>query len=128
MSPAGGALPLLRAAFRDVAGVREVRMFGGISFLVRGHMTVAISPRGLLVRVGPDEHGSALKKPGTRVMEMRGRVMTGYLYVDPAPTDSRTVRAWVQTALSHNRTLPPKKAGRRAAPKKGKRTKTGDHS
>jgi len=102
------ALELLRTAFQGVAHVREVIMFGGTAFLVNGHMTVALSPRGLLVRVGPEEHENALEKPGTRAMQMRGRVMAGYIYVDPAPADARAANSWVQRALRHNRTLPPK--------------------
>ncbi len=125
MSPEGAELTLVRTAFRGVASVREVKMFGGTAFMVNGHMTVAVSPRGLLVRVGPDEHDKAVKQPGTRAMEMRGRVMTGYVYVDPPPTDARTVHSWVQSALRHNRTMPPKKTEptRKATPKKQKTTK-----
>jgi hypothetical protein len=125
MSSAGSELELVRAAFRDVASVREIKMFGGTAFLVRGHMTVAVSPRGLLVRVGPNEHDDALKRPGTRAMEMRGRVMTGYVYIDPAPNDARMVQSWVQSALRHNGTLPPKMT-RRAPSKKRTATKEGD--
>jgi hypothetical protein len=99
-------------------------MFGGTAFLVHGHMTVAVSPRGLLVRVGPNEHDDALKRPGTRAMEMHGRVMTGYVYVDPVPNDAPRVQSWVQSALRHNRTLPPKMT-RRAVSKKRTTTKKG---
>jgi TfoX/Sxy family transcriptional regulator of competence genes len=115
-------LALVRTAFQAVASVREIKMFGGTAFMVNGHMTVAVSPRGLLVRVGPEEHDEAVKKPGVQAMEMRSRVMTGYVYVDPVPSDARVVHAWVQSALRHNRTLPPKKAARAraAAPKKRK--------
>jgi TfoX/Sxy family transcriptional regulator of competence genes len=118
MNFAARELELLRTAFQGVASVREVIMFGGTAFLVNGHMTVAISPRGLLVRVGPDEHENALRKPGTRSMEMRGRVMTGYIYVDPAPSDARAMNSWVHSALRHNRTLPPKKSVRAARKKR----------
>lgn len=125
MSTQGAELALVGAAFRGVASVREVKMFGGTAFLVRGHMTVAVSPRGLLVRVGPDGHDEAVKKPGTRAMEMRGRIMIGYVYVDPIPSDERLVRTWVHNALRHNRTLPPKKSARPrpATPKKRNATK-----
>ena len=118
-------LALVRSALQGVASIREVKMFGGTAFMANGHMTVAVSPRGLLVRVGPDKHDEAVKQPGTRAMEMRGRVMTGYIYVDPVPTDARTVRSWVESALRHNRTLPPKKTARTrdAAPKKRTATK-----
>jgi TfoX/Sxy family transcriptional regulator of competence genes len=118
MSTPDRKLELVRTAFQGVASLREVVMFGGTAFLVNGHMTVAVSPRGLLVRVGPGGHDDALKKPGTRPMEMRGRVMAGYIYVDPAPSDARTVRSWVQSALRHNRTLPPRKSGRVARKKR----------
>jgi TfoX/Sxy family transcriptional regulator of competence genes len=112
MNTDGAEIARVRSALADVPSVREVRMFGGTAFMVNGHMTVAVSPRGLLVRVGPEEHDKAVKQSGARPMEMRGRVMTGYVYVDPVPTDARTVYSWVQTALRHNRSLPPKKAGR----------------
>jgi hypothetical protein len=118
MSSGGRDLELLRTALQDVASVREVKMFGGTAFLVKGHMTVAVSPRGLLVRVGPNAHDEAVKKAGTRTMEMRGRVMTGYVYVDPVPNDARAIHWWVQSALRHNRTLTPKRTARAAKKKR----------
>ena len=124
MSADGAELTLVRTAFRGVTSVREVKMFGGTAFMVNGHMTVAVSSRGLLLRVGPDEHDKALKQPGTRAMEMQGRVMTGYVYVHPVPTDARTVHSWVQSALGHNRTLPPKKSGRAREAARKKRAAT----
>jgi TfoX/Sxy family transcriptional regulator of competence genes len=125
MSANGADLTLVREVLKSVASVREVKMFGGTAFMVNGHMTVAVSPRGLLVRVGADEHDEALKRPGTRAMEMRGRIMTGYIYVDPFPSNSRAIDSWVESALRHNRTLPPKKVARTltAAPKKHKTIK-----
>src|SRR5262245_9180866 len=121
----GGDLALVRGALHGVASVREVKMFGGTAFLVNGHMAVAVSPRGLLVRVGADQHDAAALKPGTRAMEMRGRVMTVYVFVDPVPSDTRVIDSWVQSALRHNRTLPPKKAGRTrtSAPRKRRTTR-----
>jgi TfoX/Sxy family transcriptional regulator of competence genes len=119
-------LALVRSALQGVASFREVKMFGGTAFMVNGHMTVGLSRRGLLVRVGPEEHDEAVKKPGVRPMEMRGRVMTGYVFIDPVPADARSVKAWVQTALRHNESLPPKKAARaRKATAKKSKTVTG---
>jgi hypothetical protein len=112
MTADGAEVARVRSVLAEVPSVREIRMFGGTAFMVNGHMTVAVSPRGFLVRVGPDEHDNAVRQPGTRAMEMRGRVMTGYVYVDPVPTDAQAVYSWVQTALRYNRTLPPKKTGR----------------
>src|SRR5579864_4884939 len=122
MSADGAELTLVRNAFKGIASVREIKMFGGTAFMVNGHMTVAVSSRGLLVRVGPDEHDKAVKQPGTRAMVMRGRVMTGYVYVNPIPTEARIVHSWVQSALRHNRILPPKQSGRAREPAAKKRT------
>ena len=116
MNDHDAALQLIRTALRRVKH-REVRMFGGTAFMLREHMLVAVSPRGLLVRVGPEAHDEALRKRGTRAMQMRGRTMRGYVLVDPAPTDSKTVRAWLNSALAHNKTLPAKTAASRSRAK-----------
>jgi len=82
-------------------------MFGGIGFMLNGNLLVGASKRGLLVRVGKDRQSEALAKPGTRQMEMRGRPMDGYIYVDP-PIALDAVRGWVDMAIAFVRTLPPK--------------------
>jgi hypothetical protein len=51
-------------------------------------------------------------------MEMRGRPMDDYLYVDP-PIELGAVRGWVDMATAFVRTLPPKtKAKRRPTKQK----------
>jgi TfoX/Sxy family transcriptional regulator of competence genes len=124
MNDHDATLRLVRTALRRVKH-REVRMFGGTAFMVREHMLVAVSPRGLLVRVGPAAHDEALRKPGTQAMEMRGRMMRGYVLVDPAPTDAKTVQVWLEGALAHNKGLPAKTAASRSRAKsKTQRTKS----
>lgn len=107
-------LEALRAAIGP-EGRTEQAMFGGICFMIDGNMAVgASSARGLLLRVGKDAYGAALARPGTRPMEMRGRPMEGYLYVDPAPLTPAQLKDWVALATAFVRTLPPKeKAPRR---------------
>jgi TfoX/Sxy family transcriptional regulator of competence genes len=109
----------VRAALADRGSVREVKMFGGIGFMLNGNLALGSSKRGLLVRVGKENQADALARPGARPMIMRGRAMDGYVYVDPPALDSRSVRAWVQLAISFVETLPPK------AEQKSRRTKEG---
>ena len=87
-------------------------MFGGIGFMLNGNLLVGASKRGLLLRVGKDRQSQALAKPGTRQMEMRGRPMDGYIYLDP-PIELDAVRAWVDMAIAFVRTLPPKTKAKR---------------
>jgi TfoX/Sxy family transcriptional regulator of competence genes len=78
----------VRAALSGAGAIREVKMFGGIGFMLNGNMVAATSKRGLLLRVGENRQADALAQPGTRPMVMRGRTMEGYVYVDPpAVTD-----------------------------------------
>src|SRR5215510_4039226 len=68
----------VRTALVDASAIREVKMFGGIGFMLNGKLVAATSKRGLLVRVGKDHRGNALAQQGARPMVMRGRTMEGY--------------------------------------------------
>jgi len=98
----------VRAALVDAGTVREVKMFGGIGFMLNGNLVVAASKRGLLLRVGKDRQADALARPGSRSMVMNGRTMNGYIYVDPPALTDRTVQAWLKLAVAFVRTLPAK--------------------
>jgi hypothetical protein len=95
-------------------------MFGGIGFMLNGNMLAAASKRGLLVRVGKERQPTALSRPGARPMEMRGRVMEGYVYVDPPALTGDATQEWLQLALAFVHTLPPKASGAKPARTKGK--------
>src|SRR5262245_30714734 len=110
----------VRSALTGVKAVTEVKMFGGIGFMLNGNLLVGASKRGLLLRVGKDRQTQALAKPNTRLMEMRGRVMEGYVYVDP-PVAPGAVRGWVEMARAFVQTLPPKTKAKRQPAKQKKK-------
>jgi TfoX/Sxy family transcriptional regulator of competence genes len=105
----------VRAALTGAGPVREVKMFGGLGFMLSGNLIAGASRRGLLVRVGSAAQSAALARPGARPMVMRGRTMPGYVYVDPPALDPASVAAWIALAISHVRTLPAKPTARRPA-------------
>jgi TfoX/Sxy family transcriptional regulator of competence genes len=72
----------VRAALLGAGTIREVKMFGGIGFMLNGNLIAGASHRGLLVRVGKAREREALAQPGARPMQMKGRTMEGYIYVD----------------------------------------------
>jgi TfoX/Sxy family transcriptional regulator of competence genes len=90
--------------------VNEKRMFGGLAFLVRGHMAVAASGQGgLMVRVEPAETAALLSKPHVQPFEMRGREMQGWLRVDDEGVRTkRQLEPWVRRGMDYARSLPPK--------------------
>jgi hypothetical protein len=109
----------VRLALADIAPCQEKAMFGGIAFMLNDHMLVAASKkRGLLVHVGPDHYDEALARPGARPVEMRGRTMTGYVFVDPTTLTGGALKHWLRQGVAFVRTLPPKprRSVKRAAP------------
>jgi len=82
------------------------KMFGGVGFMVDGHLTVAaMSNGGVLARVGR-EAAPGLLGPGVEQMEMQGRVMTGWLRVSPeACEEDEELAAWARRCVEFVRTL-----------------------
>ncbi len=98
----------VRAALAGVERVHEVKMFGGIGFMLNGNMIAAASDRGLLVRVGEVGAPEALTRPGAQPMSMNGRIMKGYIRIS-GTLDARSVKSWLRLARAFVETLPAKK-------------------
>ena len=100
----------IRELVEEEAGLSEMKMFGGLGFMVGGHMAVAASGQGgILVRVDPDESESLVDKTNAYPMEMRGRPMQGWLRVDSEHVATKAQLAkWVRKGVTYARSLPPK--------------------
>ena len=88
----------------------EKKMFGGLAFLVGGHMSVAVSSSGgLLLRSEPEEAEKLLEQQHVEPFVMRGRAMSGWLRVAAERVeDDAELKCWVQTGVGRARSLPPK--------------------
>jgi len=87
--------------------VREVRMFGGLSFMLNDAMVVATHHAdGMLVRVDPERAPELLRRPGAGPFEMgAGRTMgPGWIHVAGEVLGSDEELAfWIGEALAENR-------------------------
>jgi len=101
----------VRAAVAGEEGLAEKKMFGGLAFLVHGHMAVAASGQsGLMVRVDPADTASLVDDDAVTRMEMGGRRMDGWLRVTPeAVATDEALAAWADRGVAYVRTLPPKR-------------------
>ena len=108
----------IRTLLSGRTDVGEQKMFGGLCFMVRGHMCCAVSGRGgLLVRLGPDAPAFVFSEPSATPMEMRGRLMADYVRVAPdGYANAADLKKWVTRATDFVETL-PKKAKSAAANK-----------
>jgi len=105
----------LVAPIAGEAELTEQKMFGGLAFVVGGHMAVAASGQGgALVRVDPEQTDDLIATTGAEPMEMRGKPMRGWLRVssDQVRSDDDLAR-WVETGTSFARSLPPKQTAKR---------------
>ncbi|QIV84365.1 TfoX/Sxy family protein [Mycolicibacterium frederiksbergense] len=92
------------------AGVDERRMFGGLAFLVHGHMAVCVSGAGgLMVRVPAEDTAALLTRAHVEPMIMAGRETRGWVRVAAAGvTTKRQLQPWVTRGVEYASTLPPK--------------------
>ncbi|MGH9368653.1 MAG: TfoX/Sxy family protein [Thermoanaerobaculia bacterium] len=102
----------VRRSLRRGAPAEERRMFGGVAFLLRGHMCCGVIGRDLMVRVGPEGYEEVLRKPHARPMDFTGRPLPGFVYVGPAGLRSApALSAWIARGVGFVATLPRKSAG-----------------
>ena len=95
----------------DLVGVPfiEKKMFGGIGFLVHGNLACGVHKDNMIVRVGPDKHEKLLKKKHTRVFDITGRPMKGWLMVEPdGCKTAKQVSTWANEGVDFALTLPAK--------------------
>jgi TfoX/Sxy family transcriptional regulator of competence genes len=87
-------------------GTPEMRMFGGLAFMVNTHMAVGLSGDDLMLRVDDPD---AAQARGAVPMTMGERVMTGFMRVPGAvvATDAE-LATWVEPAVAAAQAKPPK--------------------
>jgi len=109
-----GLAQRVREALAERRDVEEKKMFGGLCFLVRGHMAFGIVGDELMLRTGPDAYDEALARPFARQMTFTGKPMKGMIYVGVEGfAEEDELRHWLGRGLAFNRTLEPKSAAKR---------------
>jgi len=96
------------------AEVTERKMFGGLAFLLEGHMFVGVVGSELMVRIGSEATQRALALDHVREMDFTGRPAKNMIFVQPAGLDDPALERWVTAAAGYVRALPPKRLHRPA--------------
>ena len=100
----------LRARLSAEPELTEKQMFGGLAFMVTGHLAVAAGNHGgLLLRADPSVLSELLADPRITPFVMRGKPMSGWLHVDvDDAVDDEDLRRWVDQGAAFARSLPPR--------------------
>lgn len=99
----------LRKALAGRKNISEKRMFGGVCFLLRGNMLCGTGKTDFMFRVGKEQDAEALSRKGARPMDITGKVMKGFVWVDPARCDARSLARWLRLADAYVGRLPAKR-------------------
>lgn len=98
----------LRQRVTPLGQVAEKRMFGGLCFMLRGHMLCGVNGVRIMLRVGKDRHAQALALAGASEMDFTGKPLGGFIYLDPAEAGDDGIDAALGLACAFNASLPPK--------------------
>jgi len=87
----------------------EKKMMGGLIFMVNEKMCVGVDmdkktgQDRLMIRVGKASHDQLLFQRGSREMDFTGKVMRGFLFIDPDGFDAEEdLDFWIKQALIFN--------------------------
>ena len=99
----------IRPLLNDEEEVAERKMFGGLAFMVNGHMCCGVIGEELMLRVGPEAYEEVLALEHARLMDFTGRPMKGFVYVAKEGfTTDEQLAGWLEPALRFVNSMPPK--------------------
>jgi hypothetical protein len=99
----------IRTLLTDQPGMTAKKMFGGVGFMLNGNMACGVNKDDLIVRVGPEAYEAALAEDHTRVFDMTGRPMKGWVCVTPdGYASDQALGDWVQRGVKFALSLPAK--------------------
>ena len=93
----------------DLGLVEEKKMFGGLGFMVAGHLSVCAGSKGdLMVRVDPADLEALCADEHVEPMAMAGRTSKSWVNVAPAALTDDALTAWVARGVAAARNAPRK--------------------
>lgn len=98
----------MRLALADRPGIVEKKMFGGYCWMLNGNMLCGVEVGRFMFRVGKERESEALKRAGATPMDITGKPMPGFLWVDAAHANGTALLRWIDFAAAFVGALPPK--------------------
>jgi hypothetical protein len=105
----------VRRLLSDRNDIAERPMFGGLTFMVGGHMCCGVNQDELIVRLKPADIDAALARPHARPMDLTGRPMRGFVTVAPDGLKGPVLKRWVALAIANAEAMPAKDRSRTKA-------------
>jgi len=89
--------------------INEMKLFGGVGFMLNGNMCVGVSKQSMIVRLDPADCAEALREQHVTQFEVGGRGMKGWLLIASAGLAGESeLKAWLDRAIQFVGKLPAK--------------------
>ena len=98
----------MRQAFAGRSDIHEKKMFGGYCWMLNGNMICGVEVGRYMFRVGKGLEAEALGRAGASPMDITGKPMRGFVWVDAAAATGDQLAGWILLAERYVDTLPPK--------------------
>lgn len=100
----------IRTAMADAPLLVERKMFGGIGWMIGGHMAVGAHSDGrMMVRCSREDTPDLASQPGAMSMMRGGKPMSGWILVDNTTVqDDQALALWIARGRAHASSMPPK--------------------
>jgi hypothetical protein len=98
----------MRHALKRRRNVVEKKMFGGYCWMLQGNMLCGVEVGRYMFRVGKALEAEALSRPGARPMDITGKPMAGFVWVDARQANAAGLDTWIELATKYVGSLPAK--------------------
>jgi TfoX/Sxy family transcriptional regulator of competence genes len=93
----------IREALAHIKKLEEKKMFSGMCFMVNDKMCICLNDKEIMCRIDHDIYEEVLERDGVRPMDMKGKPMKGYVYVDFDNIKKNSeLDYWVKLCLEFN--------------------------
>ncbi len=99
---------LMRTAMKSRRGITEKKMFGGYCWMLHGNMICGVEVGRYMFRVGKLLEAEALDKPGVKPMDITGKPMSGFVWVNADAAIDAGLDTWIDFASLYVGSLLPK--------------------
>jgi TfoX/Sxy family transcriptional regulator of competence genes len=104
--------------------IEEMKMFGGLCFMVNNKMCIGVEKDRLMVRLDPAKYDEVIEKEGCEPMNFTGKPMKGFVFVsEEVLKTKKQLEYWIKLALNYNKIAKASKKSSKRGDTKTKRSK-----
>jgi len=100
----------IKSLIGNPKNLEEKKMFGGVGFLINGNLACGVNKNDMILRVAPEHYDALLRRANTRVFDLSGKPMKGWLVIEPAGMKTEAqLKTWITEGVEFAKSLPAKK-------------------